>query len=180
MTLEEYITKASEMTGGQKMLSRYINVVPNNISDAKMQRRGLPAAACVKLAKLINVNPLAVIAASELTTEKKEEDRALWREILRNHGKTIIATAITGAMILTLHDGAHTETQRFENAPRSMSCGTHKFGYSVRDAGAGGSNPLSPTKTIGFKKILEIPAERISRKSRCYRGFVGCLLSDPT
>lgn len=52
------------------------------LSGAKASRRGLPAYACIKLAKLIGVEPISVIAASELVTEKKEERRAEWLPLL--------------------------------------------------------------------------------------------------
>ncbi|MDR2092847.1 MAG: hypothetical protein LBP58_05980 [Azoarcus sp.] len=124
MSLEEYITIAAQKTGGQKKLSEYINVEPTSITNAKMQRRGLPAAACVKLAQLINVNPLAVIAASELVTEKEEKNRALWREILRSNGKITAIAAICAAMLMPLQNDAQAAVLKFKN---------DEHGYAYRE-----------------------------------------------
>jgi hypothetical protein len=46
--------------------------------EAKNGKRGLPVYACVALAKLLEVPPMEIIAASELVTAKTEERRALF------------------------------------------------------------------------------------------------------
>lgn len=40
--------------------------------------RGLPVYACIELARLIEVDPMEVIAASELVTEKNEKRKAIF------------------------------------------------------------------------------------------------------
>ncbi|MBS1197476.1 MAG: hypothetical protein H6R18_1261 [Proteobacteria bacterium] len=79
-------------------LATYLGVNPNSISDAKAHRRGLPNDACVKLARLIGAEPLDVIAASELATEKKTEKREFWLSFV-NPAKT--ARVAGYALILT-------------------------------------------------------------------------------
>ena len=78
MTLSDFITKGIESAGGVIALAEKIGVGRTNIPNAKAGERGLPNVACVKLAKLIDADPLAVIAASELVTEKDEKKRAEW------------------------------------------------------------------------------------------------------
>lgn len=78
MTLREFIDSASKIAGDQKRLAEKLGVVPQDLTGAKAGRRGLPNDACVKLAQITGADPLEVIAASELATEKKPEKRAFW------------------------------------------------------------------------------------------------------
>lgn len=78
MELHDYIEAGLAAKNGREALATFLGLEPNNITGAKAHRRGLPNDACVKLARLIGVEPLAVIAASELATEKKPERREFW------------------------------------------------------------------------------------------------------
>jgi hypothetical protein len=82
MQLRDYINAGIEATGDRKHLAKLLGMTPDNVSNAKSHGRGLPNDACVKLATLIDANPLEVIAASELATEKKNEKREFWSHLL--------------------------------------------------------------------------------------------------
>lgn len=76
------IERAEKAAGSQVALSEIIDQSPSKIRDAKSGRCGLPTYACVMIAEMIGEKPEAVIAASELTTEKKEKRRAFWEKKL--------------------------------------------------------------------------------------------------
>lgn len=78
MDLKTYIATGENTAGGTKALAEHLGVGPTDVSNAKAGRRGLPDYACVILARLIGEDPIRVIAASELVTEKKEERRKVW------------------------------------------------------------------------------------------------------
>ena len=78
MNLNDYIAKGIDITGTIRELAKLLDQQPNAVSEAKHGKRGLPAFACVKLAQLIGKDELAVLAASELATEKNPERRAVW------------------------------------------------------------------------------------------------------
>lgn len=85
MQLRDYIEQGIEKCPNGKTgraLATYLGVGSNELSDAKGHRRGLPNHACVKLAKLTGHEPLNIIGASELVTEKKEEKREFWSHLL--------------------------------------------------------------------------------------------------
>ncbi|MDR2244804.1 MAG: hypothetical protein LBE15_05290 [Burkholderiales bacterium] len=84
MKLNDYIQIGINTTGSGAELSRRLDMLYNNFCDAKAEKRGLPSHACVKLAEIINADPLEVIAASEMVTEKKPERQALWRRVLEH------------------------------------------------------------------------------------------------
>lgn len=88
MLLREYIEQAltGSMTG--RALANHLGIGANELTDAKGHRRGLPNHACVKLAKLIGREPLEIIAASELVTEKREEKRDFWSHLLNQKPTT--------------------------------------------------------------------------------------------
>lgn len=78
MELRDLIHAGEEKAGSVKALGDALGIHANSLSDAKKNRRGLPPAACVKLAQIIGVPEIDVIAASELATEKDEARRAVW------------------------------------------------------------------------------------------------------
>lgn len=78
MTLRDYIDAGITAKNGREQLANYLGIAANTVTDAKAHRRGLPNDACIKLARLIEIDPLAIIAASELATEKKPERREFW------------------------------------------------------------------------------------------------------
>ncbi|MDR0672617.1 MAG: hypothetical protein LBF93_02935 [Zoogloeaceae bacterium] len=78
MKLRDYIEEGTKKTGNQKELAFYLGLPAQNLTNAKAHNRGLPNDACVKLAQLLNIEPIEIIAASELTTEKKPERRDFW------------------------------------------------------------------------------------------------------
>ncbi len=99
MQLRDYINAGINSTGSQRDLADHLGTSSQQITNAKAQRAGLPNDACVKLATLIHANPLEVIAASELATEKKVEKREFWSHLLGQmssikhaHFSSIVAT----------------------------------------------------------------------------------------
>jgi len=77
MELRDYIEEGEALVGSAKELSRHLGLAhATYITNAKGGQRGLPLAACYKLADLIGAKRDAVAAASALVTEKDEEVRA--------------------------------------------------------------------------------------------------------
>jgi len=102
MELRDYIEKGLEGFGTATALAQFLGMNPNALRDAKAHRVGLPSYACVKLAQLIKVDPLEVIAASELVTEKKEERKAIWLPFVSGNMAHPVAAALiaTGLTVL--------------------------------------------------------------------------------
>jgi hypothetical protein len=95
MELRDYIEKALQAPMTGRELASHLGIGANELTDAKGGRRGLPNHACVKLAKLIKEEPLEIIAASELATEKRPEKQEFWRRILEAPASTTASTAGT-------------------------------------------------------------------------------------
>jgi hypothetical protein len=100
MELKNYIDIGVKETGSQKNLANLLGQKSEAITAAKANRRGLPIDACIKLARLINADPLEVIAASELTTEKKPEKREFWRPFVEHAHAACALLAVTAALTL--------------------------------------------------------------------------------
>lgn len=94
MELRDYVDMGIKTKGGVNALADYLGIANTSIADAKAHRRGLPNDACVKLARLVGIEPLTVIAASELATEKKSTRREFWISYL-NAAKTARVAGIT-------------------------------------------------------------------------------------
>lgn len=78
MELREYLEEAERQMGGRIALAEELEQHPDAITSAKKHRRGLPVYACVKLAAILNEDPIHIIAASELVTEKREDRKAVF------------------------------------------------------------------------------------------------------
>lgn len=107
MELKDYIDAGIEKMPNQTAveLARFLDQNPNSVRDARSHRRGIPVFACVSLAKLIGVDPLEIIAASELVTEKKEERRAVFLPFVQGVALAkhlAIATFATGLTVLEI------------------------------------------------------------------------------
>lgn len=92
MELRYYIEQGEREAGGRKQLAEALEQNPNAITGAKAHRQGLPNYACVKLADLIGADRLAVIAASELVTEKLPGRRAVWHPFVEGRSELPICS----------------------------------------------------------------------------------------
>lgn len=101
MELRDYIEAGIKEKKTVSALAEQLGVSATNIADAKAHRRGLPAHSCVKLSQLLNVDLKAIIAASELTTERKEEKRAFWLPFVMNQEIQRIAKIVLILGIVT-------------------------------------------------------------------------------
>lgn len=119
MELREIIELAEEKSGGRPQLAKALGIASNNITDAKGNRRGLPVGVCVMLADITGIEPMQVIAASELVTEKNEQRRASLLPYIRH------AAAITGAVVSAFVINVMTPTPA-EAAP-AMKEGSETF-----------------------------------------------------
>lgn len=105
MELREYIEEGEKKAGGRIALANYLRLPhPNNISNAKSGQRGLPLAACYKLADLIGVPRDSVAAASALVTEKDEEVRAYLLPFVQaaRHAQHLTIAITAGAIAFSL------------------------------------------------------------------------------
>lgn len=91
MELRDFIETGAEKAGSLTALGRMFGLVQQSISEAKHQKRPLPLDAAVKLADYIGADRMAVIAANELVTEKKEEKRAFWTPFVQHAKAASIA-----------------------------------------------------------------------------------------
>jgi len=82
MYLKEYIEMGEKAAGNQVKLATYLEQNDSNVRKMKQDKRGLPDPMCIKLAHLIGVDPLHVIAASNLVTEKNTARRKLLESCL--------------------------------------------------------------------------------------------------
>lgn len=87
MEQRDYIEKGIAKKGSLAALGRFLDQGESPMRSARNHKCGLPVYACIKLAELIEVPPLEVIAASELVTEKREERRAVFLPFVQQIGR---------------------------------------------------------------------------------------------
>lgn len=112
MELRDYIEAGIRIKGDRNALADYLCMQPNHVTNAKAHSRGLPNDACFKLAELLGVDAKAVIAASELATERKEAKRSFWENYMKNAeigrmaGIVIISACVTNFVTSTPAEAA--------------------------------------------------------------------------
>lgn len=78
MELRDYIEQAAKHVGNQTELAKVLGIAITHLSNAKAHTRPLPLDACVRIADMLNIPAMRVIAANELVTEKKPEKVKFW------------------------------------------------------------------------------------------------------
>lgn len=95
MELKDYIEQGIKKRGSLASLGRYLDQAEGTMRGAKSQTRGLPVYACLRLAEYIGADPVQVIAASELVTEKREERREVFqRFLIKNNAPSMMLCAL--------------------------------------------------------------------------------------
>lgn len=102
MTLAQLIDDATARTGTQKATALALGVKPQQLTDAKHGRIGLPDYACFRLAALLDLDPAQVIAASALVTEKDPERRAVFAPFALGKTATWLIAIVTSATTATI------------------------------------------------------------------------------
>ena len=138
MELKDYIENAEKSAGGRQPLADILGQNADAITGAKAHRRGLPNFACIKIADMLGVDRLEVIAASELVTEKKPERREVWlpivlaaeaREIARTAEQSTAQNATAETTTAPVRESSKEEMV----ASRGIEPRTR--GFSIQDTG---------------------------------------------
>lgn len=109
MELRELLERGELEAGGRSALAHRLGLNPQQLTNAKAHRAGIPIAACFVLAELIHEDARCVIAASELVTEKKPERRAVLIPFAR-HAAIIAITASVNLLLTPSPTNANTGT----------------------------------------------------------------------
>ncbi len=99
--MKTYIEMGEKKAGKQIELARMLNVRDTALRLAKSGKKGLPDAICIKLADYIEVNPLQVIAASNLVTEKDEERRKIFKSCFTRAASIAAGALFIGGISMT-------------------------------------------------------------------------------
>lgn len=98
MKINEYIDEAAKKAGNYRKLADFLGLTEANLGSARRGARSLPNDAVVKLAAITGEELGVLLAANELTTEKKEDKRRFWMNYL-DHAKAACVAGAAGAVI---------------------------------------------------------------------------------
>lgn len=101
MEMKNYIEEGAKKAGSNKELAKFLGQSQSILSDVKAGKRGLPVVACTQLAEFIGIDPIKVIMASELTTEKDEKKRKILESCFRKVAGVAAAAIVTSILTLT-------------------------------------------------------------------------------
>ncbi len=125
MELNDYIDMAVAKCGSIQAVADAIGTQRENLSAAKRGKRGIGAYPATRLAQIVGVEPLEVIAASELVTEKNEERRKFWSPFVEHARAACLMAGIAIVMsILT-----PSPVQASENEPWASAGDKNDFYY---------------------------------------------------
>lgn len=111
MDMKTYIELGEKKAGKQIELARFLGIRDTTLRLAKSGKMGLPDAICIKLADYIEANPLQVIAASNLVTEKDEERRKIFESCFTRAASIAAAALILAGSSMT-SSPAHAQHQK--------------------------------------------------------------------
>lgn len=100
MNIKNFIELGEQKAGKQIELAKILDIRDTALRNAKSGKYGLPDAVCIELANYIGADPLEIIAASNLVTEKDERRRKVFENCLRKTNKA--ANFIVAALLLSL------------------------------------------------------------------------------
>jgi hypothetical protein len=139
MELREYIEAGIERFGTAVALAKVLDQNVTALRNVKAHRQGLPNYACVKLADLLGVERIEVIAASELVTEKNPERQKVWLPFVQTaEARRIALSAVKSVMpVGTIEEkAAQTTVKSVASAVTSAVAN----GVAGRQQGMTGSN----------------------------------------
>lgn len=84
MELRDYINLGIVEYGTISALADELGLQRESLSAAKSHRRGIPAYAIAKLSEILEIDPVVIMAASELVTERNNEKREYWLPFVEN------------------------------------------------------------------------------------------------
>ncbi|MBS0498245.1 MAG: hypothetical protein JSR51_11435 [Proteobacteria bacterium] len=110
MEMKNYIEEGAKKAGSNKELAKFLGQSQSILSDVKAGKRGLPVVVCTQLAEFIGIDPIKVIMASELTTEKDEKKRKILESCFRKVASVAAITLVTSILTLTPQQTVKAET----------------------------------------------------------------------
>jgi len=104
MEFRDYIEAGIAKCGTAVSLAKLLEQDATVIRNAKAHRRGLPVYACIELASLLEADPMKVISASELVTEKNERRKAIFLPFVHMAGQVqpLMTAALATTTVLML------------------------------------------------------------------------------
>ena len=104
MNMKSFIELGEQKAGKQIELAKILDIRDTALRNAKSGKYGLPDAVCIELANYIGADPLEVIAASNLVTEKDERRRKVFENCLSktNRAASFTTTALFIGVILIM------------------------------------------------------------------------------
>lgn len=101
MEIKNYIEIGEKKAGKQAELARILGIRDSYLRQAKLGKCGLPDAVCIELAIYIEADPLEVIAASNLVTEKDERRRKVFQSCFRK-ANSAAASMLIASIVTTV------------------------------------------------------------------------------
>lgn len=115
MEFKNYIETAERKAGSQIKLAELLGISTGYIRNAKANKSGLPDPLCIKIAEYIEENPLHVIAASGLVTEKDEGRRKILESCFRRVASVTVAALLFTVVSITTPNPANASQQTNSN-----------------------------------------------------------------
>lgn len=98
----DYLGEAKEKTGikSDNAFALSIGISRQNLSQLKKGERVMEDYCCIKLAEILKINPMEVIAAANYEREKSEEKREFWLNFMKQYARSTAAMALLQCIIL--------------------------------------------------------------------------------
>nr|WP_314898800.1 hypothetical protein [uncultured Deefgea sp.] len=100
-TIAEYLDEAKEKhkIKSDSELGRTLGASKQSVSDWRVSRSKPDDYACIRLAELVGVNPLEIIAASHIEREADPERAKWWADFSKRHGIKALSVSLIGTSL---------------------------------------------------------------------------------
>lgn len=110
--MKNYLEAAEKKAGSQKKLAEMLGITASYIRMVKANKKGLPEATCIQIADYINENPLKVMLASSLITEKNEERRKILQSCFTRAANFAVVASVISVLTLPSQSPTHAAENR--------------------------------------------------------------------
>ena len=110
--LEEALEKMGNMSDTEK--AKRLKIAQPTISQYRTGARKMDDFACIMVGRVLGIDPMKIIAASQEEREKNQERKEFWRDFRNTLSGLGIAAAL-GATMTAAPDQAHAYTVKLQN-----------------------------------------------------------------
>ena len=131
MTTNEYLDAAKKRlnVASDYALAKWLEIKPSRISEYRSGKHGMDNYTAARLANLLEINPLQVIADTNAEREKCDKRREFWQKLVKTQTCTTLVIVLLFSGLTVLHETVE-HSQNIPYAQCAIGAGTGRAGMA--------------------------------------------------